>query len=155
VDIPAGVDTGSRLRVTGEGEPGAGGGPRGDLYIFIEIAPHELFERDGTTLHCEIPIAFTQAALGDTIRVPTLDKEAELKVPAGTQSGAQLRLRGLGLPDIRGYRHGDLIVHVVVETPTKLSRKQRELLEEFAEVSKEEGRPLLDKWRERLRRAGK
>jgi molecular chaperone DnaJ len=155
VDIPAGVDNGSTLRVSGEGEPGQGGGPRGDLYIHLEVAPHELFQRDGTNLHCEIPISFSQAALGATLRVPTLDKEAELKVPAGTQPGTQFRLRGLGLPDLRGYRQGDLIVKVMVEVPTKLGKRQRELIEELDQLSDEADSPLFKQFFDRLKRAGK
>ncbi len=142
VNIPAGVDTGSRIRIAGEGEPGRGGGPRGDLHILIQVEPHEVFEREGPHLFCDLPISITQAALGATIRVPTLTSEAELKVPAGTQSGTQLRLRGLGMPDLRGYQHGDQIVRVTVETPTKLSRKQKDLLRQFEEASGEESYPL-------------
>lgn len=155
VDIPAGVDTGSTLRVSGEGEPGRGGGPRGDLYIHLEVTPHELFQRDGATLLCEVPISFTQAALGDTLRVPTLDKEAELKIPAGTQPGTQFRLRGMGLPDLRGYRQGDLIVKVLVEVPTKLSKRQRELLEEFETLNDPKASPMFKQFFDRLKRAGK
>ena len=143
----------ARLRVTGEGEPGSGGGPRGDLYIFIEVAPHELFARDGTMLLCEVPITFYQAALGDTIRVPTLDGEAELKIPAGTQPGTQLRLRGLGLPDLRGYRQGDLIVKVLVETPSRITRRQRDLLKEFEENGDPRSYPIQQEFREKARRS--
>ena len=142
INVPPGVDTGSRLRDAGKGEAGVGGGPRGDLYIYIEVTPHAIFERDGTTITCEAPISVTQAALGDTIRVPTLDGEAEVKVPAGTQSGTHLRLRGLGMPDLRGYRQGDEIVRLVVETPAKLSRRQKELLKEFEELSSQHTYPL-------------
>lgn len=143
VDVPAGVDTGSRLRVQGEGEPGAFGGPRGDLYIFIEVEPHKIFHRDGADIHCEVPVTVSQAALGDTIKVPTLNGTADLKIPAGTQSGANLRMRGLGMPDLRGYRQGDQIVHVMIETPTKLGRRQRELLEELAAISNEKNYPFV------------
>jgi len=146
VDVPAGVDSGSRLRVTGEGEAGMGGGRRGDLYIFIEIAKHAFFEREGTTIHCEIPVTFSQAALGATVRVPTLEGEAELKIPAGAQTGTQLRLRGLGMPDLRGYRQGDQIVRVNVETPQKLSRKQKDLLREFDEQSDSRTYPLHEQF---------
>lgn len=148
VDVPAGVDSGSRLRVTGEGEAGYGGGRRGDLYIFIEVGKHALFERDGTTILCEVPITFSQAALGASVRVPTLEGEAELKIPPGTQTGTQLRLRGLGMPDLRGYRQGDQIVRVVVETPQKLSRKQKDLIKEFDEQSDGKTYPLRDKFTE-------
>ena len=146
VDVPAGVDSGSRLRVTGEGEAGLGGGRRGDLYIFIEIAEHAIFEREGTTIHCDIPVTFSQAALGASVRVPTLEGEAELKIPPGTQTGTQLRLRGLGMPDLRGYRQGDQIVRVTVETPQKLSRKQKDLLREFDELADPKTYPLHDKF---------
>lgn len=148
VDVPAGVDSGSRLRVTGEGEAGLGGGRRGDLYIFIEIASHPIFEREGTTIHCEVPVTFSQAALGATIRVPTLEGEAELKVPPGSQTGTQLRLRGLGMPDLRGYRQGDQIVRIVVETPQKLSRKQKDLLREFDELADGKTYPQHEKFAE-------
>lgn len=142
VDIPAGVDNGSQLRVSGEGEPGRNGGPRGDLYIAIHVEADDRFKREGSTISCEVPISFTQAALGDTLRVPTLSGEAELKVPAGTQTGTQFRLRGLGMPDLRGYGSGDQIVRVVVETPKHLSKRQKELLKEFQEISDKENYPL-------------
>jgi len=141
LDVPAGVDTGSRLRVTGEGEPGSNGGPRGDLYLLIEVEQHPHFQREGVNLFLDIPITITQAALGDTVRVPTLDGEAELRIPAGTQPGTQLRMRGLGLPDLRGYRQGDLIVRIQVEIPQKLSKRQREILEEFQQVSDQKTYP--------------
>jgi len=143
VNVPAGIESGSQLRISGEGEPGAMNGPRGDLYIAIEVEPHDTFERDGTTLYCEAPINITQAALGDTIRVPTLEGEAEIKIPAGTQSGTQFRLRGLGMPDVRGYRQGDQVVKVHVETPTKLSKRQKALLKEFQEISDHKTYPLF------------
>jgi len=152
VDVPPGVDTGSRLRVAGEGEPGEGGGPRGDLYIFIEVTPDEIFERDGTTIICAVPISFPQAALGATIRVPTLTGEAELKIPPGTQSGAMLRLRGLGLPDIHGYRQGDQIVRINVETPARLSRQQRELLQQFQDLSDSRTYPIYRRFIDNLKR---
>ena len=152
VDVPAGVDTGSRLRVQGEGEPGANGGPRGDLYIFIEVEPHSIFQRDGAEIHCEVPITFIQAALGDTVTVPTLTGTADLKIPPGTQSGSHLRLRGLGMPDLRGYRQGDLIVRVMVETPAKLSRRQRELLEEFVAQSNSKNYPHAAEFEEKVKK---
>lgn len=142
VDIPAGVDSGSQLRVSGEGEPGRNGGPRGDLYIAIHVEQDERFTRQGNTIHCEVPIRFTQAALGDTIRVPTIMGEAELKIPAGTQTGTQFRLRGLGMPDLRGYGQGDQIVEVIVETPKHLSKRQKELLKEFQDISEKDNYPL-------------
>lgn len=142
VDIPAGVDNGSQLRVSGEGEAGRNGGPRGDLYIAIHVEQDDRFTRQGNTIICEVPIRFTQAALGDTIRVPTIAGEAELKIPAGTQTGTQFRLRGLGMPDLRGFGQGDQIVEVVVETPKHLSKRQKELLKEFQDISEKDNYPL-------------
>lgn len=144
IDIPVGIESGTRLRVAGEGEAGRMGGPRGDLFIRIKVQEHPFFERHGMDIVCEAPVTFTQSALGATIRVPTLTGQADLKIPAGAQSGAQLRLRGHGLPDVRGYRQGDLIVVVQVETPTKLSRRQRELLEEFESLSNNRTYPHRD-----------
>ena len=141
IDIPAGVDAGSRLRVPGEGEPGENEGPRGDLYIVVDVEAHDVFVREGNDLICEAPVSFPQAALGATIRVPSLQGEAEVKIPAGTQSGQLFRLRGLGIPDIRGYRTGDQIVRVVVETPTRLNREQKELLQRFQELTQEQNYP--------------
>jgi molecular chaperone DnaJ len=132
VRIPAGVDEGTRIRLTGEGEAGARGAPSGDLYIFIHVSRHALFERDGTSLFCRVPISFTAAALGGTIEVPGLDKQVHtIRIPAGIQSGKQLRQRGAGMPVLNGRGIGDLITQIEVETPTKLSARQRELLEEF------------------------
>ncbi|MFP4500861.1 MAG: molecular chaperone DnaJ [Candidatus Hydrogenedentota bacterium] len=142
VDIPAGISSDARLRVSGEGEPGAFGGHRGDLYILVEVQRHDLFDRQGNDLHCAAPITIAQAALGDTISVPTIASgPADLKIPAGTQSGAQLRLRGMGMPDVRGYRTGDQIVTVHIETPVKLNRQQRNLLKELEEASSEKNYP--------------
>lgn len=132
VNIPPGVDEGTRIRLTGEGEAGARGAPAGDLYIFLHVSRHALFEREGTTLFCRAPISFTTAALGGEIEVPGLDgARHKLRIPAGIQSGKQLRQRGVGMPVLNGRGHGDLIVQVEVETPSKLSAKQRELLEAF------------------------
>ncbi len=135
VDIPAGVATGMRLRVSGEGEAGKLGGPRGDLYVLIEVTPHNIFVREGNDLICELPISFPLAILGGAINVPTLDGEAELKIPHGTQSATVFKLRGMGLPDIQGYRKGDQLVRIHVETPTKLSKEQKELIKQFDEIS--------------------
>jgi molecular chaperone DnaJ len=132
VRVPAGVDDGTRLRLTGEGEAGIAGGPPGDLYVVISVKRHPLFERDGRDLHCEVPISFVQAALGDEIEVPTLDGKVMLRVPEGTQSGKVMRLRGKGLPSIRSAAPGDQLLHIFVEVPTKLNKRQRELLEAFA-----------------------
>jgi molecular chaperone DnaJ len=132
VRIPPGVDEGTRIRLTGEGEAGARSGPAGDLYIFIHLRPHKLFERDGTTLFARAPISFTTAALGGVIEVPGLDRARhEIRIPAGIQSGKQIRQRGAGMPVLNGRGHGDLVIQVDVETPTHLTSRQRELLEEF------------------------
>lgn len=137
VKIPAGVDTGSRLRISGEGEPGAKGGPPGDLYVFIQVRKHKFFQREGNEVICEMPLSFVQAALGDEIEVPTLDGKVKLKIPEGTQTGTHFRLKGKGIPSLRGYGRGDQHVIVSILTPTKLSEKQKELLKEFAELSGE------------------
>jgi len=132
VNIPAGVDEGTRIRLTGEGEAGARGAPTGDLYIFLHVARHAIFEREGTTLFCRAPISFTTAALGGTIEVPGLDKARhEIRIPAGIQSGKQIRQRGVGMPVLNGRGVGDMVVQVEVETPTRLTSKQKELLEAF------------------------
>jgi molecular chaperone DnaJ len=152
VRIPAGVDTGTRLRLTGEGEAGIAGGPAGDLYVVVNVKPHDLFERDGADLHCQVPVTMVQAALGAEIDVPTLDGKVKLKIPAGTQSGKVLRLRSKGLPTLRTTSRGDQLLHIFVETPTHLSRGQRELLERFAEQSEDRASPqhkgFIDKLRE-------
>ena len=150
VDIPAGIDTGQRLRVAGEGEPGEQGGPRGDLHILIEIQRDEVFERDGNDIYCEVPLSFPQATLGATVRVPTLKGDADLKIPPGTQSGTLFRMRSLGMPDVRGYRQGDQIVKVFVEVPTKLSKRQRELIAEFEKESDAKTYPLYRRFMDRF-----
>jgi molecular chaperone DnaJ len=131
VKVPAGVDTGDRIRLAGEGEAGPAGAPPGDLYVEVRVRPHAIFERDGDDLHCEVPIRFPQAALGDTVRVPTLGGEVELRVPAETQTGKVFRLRGKGVRSVRSRDVGDLYCKVVVETPVNLTAEQRELLERF------------------------
>ncbi len=138
VRIPAGVDNGSRLRLTGEGEAGANGGPHGDLYVFIHAEGHEFFKRDDTSVLCQIPVSFVQASLGDTISIPTLDGETDLEIPKGTQPGDVFRLRGQGIPSLRNGHRGDQIVQVNVKTPTNLNKKQVALLKEFAKI--EEGK---------------
>jgi len=157
VNVPAGVDTGSRIRLSGEGEPGTGGGPRGDLYIFIEVEPDDFFERDGNNIICEVPITFPQAVLGDSIRVPTLHGEENLKIPAGTQSGEVFRIRGMGIRDLRGYHKGDQLVRVHVETPAKLSREERDLVKRLKELGNEKAYPLHRKFLDKLKnlRGGK
>ena len=142
VRIPPGVDTGSRLKLRGEGESGLNGGPTGDLYVVLHVREHPLFTRDGNDVMCDVPISFTDAALGAEIDVPTPHGKMKMKIPSGTQSGNVFRLKGKGVPDVRGYGHGDALVRVVVETPKKLSSRQRELLEEFARLSGEEIHPL-------------
>jgi len=142
VKIPAGVDAGSRLKLRGEGEAGENGGPSGDLYVLLDVDEHPIFGRDGNDLICEVPLSIAQAALGTEIEVPTLDGSARVKVPAGTQSGQLFRLRGRGVADVNGYGTGDELVKIIVETPRKLSARQRELLEEFAKLSGEDVHPM-------------
>lgn len=142
VRIPPGVDTGSRLKLRGEGEGGLSGGPAGDLYVVIQVEPHPLFVRDGVDIICEVPVSFVQAALGAEIDVPTLDGKVKMKVPAGSQSGKIFRLKGKGIRDVQGYHQGDQLVRVVVETPTHLTSRQKELLKEFASLGGEEIYPL-------------
>ncbi len=131
IRIPAGIETGQQLRVSGEGEPGEVGAPRGDLFCVVQIEDHPLFERDGDHLLCEIPITYPQAALGTSLDVPTLSGLRSMKVPAGSQSGRVFRLRGQGMPSVQGFGNGDLHVRVQIETPKKLSSRERELLEEL------------------------
>lgn len=138
VKIPAGVDSGDRIRLAGEGEAGENGGPPGDLYVQIKVRPHPIFTRDESDLHCEVPISFVTAALGGEMEVPTLDGRVNLKIPSETQTGKMFRLRGKGVKSVHGGPLGDLLCKVVVETPVNLSRKQRDLLEEF-QSSMEEG----------------
>ncbi len=137
VNIPAGVEDGTRIRLSGEGEAGARGGPTGDLYIFLNVHPHEFFQREGADLFCRVPISLTTAALGGSFEVPTVDgTKAKIKVPEGTQSGRQFRLKGKGMPVLRSRELGDMYVQAIVEIPRQLSKKQRELLEEFAKTEK-------------------
>jgi molecular chaperone DnaJ len=137
LNIPAGVDDGAQLRVSGEGEPGVNGGPPGDLYVVLRVKQHEFFEREGNDIFCEVPLTYTQAALGDEIEVPTVDGRVKLKIPSGTQTETYFRLRGKGVPHLRGNGRGDQHVKVRVITPTKLSDRQKELLRELAELSGE------------------
>lgn len=132
VTIPAGVEEGTTLRITGEGEAGERGGPPGNLYVVIDVQPHPIFDRHGDAILCEVPITFTTAALGGEIEVPTLDGKARLKIPAGTPTGKIFRLKGKGIVNRRGYGRGDQHVRIIVETPQKLSRRQRQLLEELS-----------------------
>lgn len=152
VKVPAGVDTGTRLKLRGEGETGMGGGS-GDLYVVIQVQEHDLFRRDGNDVICDVRIGFPQAALGTEIEVPTLDGPVKLKVKEGTQPGSVFRLRGKGIPDLHGYGRGDQLVRVAVETPRKLTARQRELLEELAQISGEEVHPsrgFFEKVREKF-----
>ncbi len=131
VKVPAGVDTGDRIRLSGEGEAGTQGGPAGDLYVVVSVREHPIFQRDGKHLYCDVPISFADAALGGVLEVPTLDGRVKLKIPEGTQSGKLFRLRGKGVAPVRGGAPGDLMCRVAVETPVNLNKRQRELLEEF------------------------
>ena len=131
VKVPAGVDTGDRIRLAGEGEAGPAGSPPGDLYVEVRVRPHAIFQRDGDDLHCEVPVRISQAALGDIVRVPTLGGEAEIRVPAETQTGKVFRLRDKGVKSVRSRSPGDLYCKVVVETPVNLTKEQRELLAQF------------------------
>jgi molecular chaperone DnaJ len=142
VKIPAGVDTGNKLRSSGNGEAGAGGGESGDLYIVIHIKEHEVFERQGDDLFCEIPIKFTLATLGGSIHVPTLQGKAALKIPSGTQSNTTFRLKGRGMPHLRGGAHGDQLIRVQVEVPTHLTSEQKKMLEEFSRISGDTEEPM-------------
>jgi len=141
VTIPAGVEDGTRIRYQGEGEAGRFGGGPGDLYIVLRVRPHKFFERDGNDLHCIIPISFPQAALGAEINIVTLDGPAKLKIPEGAQSGQEIRLRGRGVPYLNEHGRGDLVAQVVVRTPTKLTKAQRETLRELGETMKVENTP--------------
>ncbi|MEQ8452277.1 MAG: molecular chaperone DnaJ [Nitratireductor sp.] len=142
VNIPAGIEDGTRIRLAGEGEAGLRGGPSGDLYIFLSVTPHEFFQRDGENLYCSVPISMTTAALGGAFEVTTLDgSQARVKVGEGTQNGRRFRLRGKGMPVLRQPAMGDLIIQVSVETPQNLNKKQRELLEEFEKLSSKDNSP--------------
>lgn len=142
VKIPAGVDTGSRLKLRGEGETGSGGGTAGDLYVVIQVEPHPIFVRDNLDIHCDVPISFVQAALGAEIDVPTLEGKVKLKIPPGTQSGKVFRMKGKGVKDVQGYHQGDQHVRVILETPAQLTARQKELLKEFAALGGEDLHPI-------------
>ena len=152
VNVPAGVEDGTRIRLAGEGEAGVRGGPSGDLYIFLSMKPHQFFQRDGADLFCRVPVSMVTAALGGEFSVPTLDgSQAKVKVPEGTQSGKQFRLRGKGMPVLRARDVGDLYIQVVVETPQKLTKRQRELLTEFERASSDETHPESSGFFSRMR----
>jgi molecular chaperone DnaJ len=154
VKIPAGIDEGDRIRLAGEGERGQGGGPARDLYVQIHIKPHAVFQREGDDLHCEMPIGFATAALGGEIEIPTLDGAAKIKIPAETQSGKVFRLRGKGIKGVRSSYPGDLMCHVVVETPVNLTARQRELLKEFDDINRSDEAnhsPRAKSWMDKMK----
>jgi molecular chaperone DnaJ len=154
VRIPAGVDEGDRVRLSGEGEPGVNGGPPGDLYVQVHIKPHAVFTRDQDDLHCEMPVSIASAALGGDIEIPTLDGSARIRVPPETQSGRTFRLRGKGIHGVRSQARGDLYCHVVVETPVNLTERQRELLREFDAISQSDSarhNPRSKSWFDKVR----
>lgn len=152
VSIPAGIDDGARIRLTGEGESGLHGGGSGDLYVFITLKSHSFFTRDGSTLHCHVPIPMTTAALGGSVEVPTIDGgRARVTIPAGTQSGSKFRLKNKGMPVLRKPSHGDLYIHAEVEIPVSLSKRQRELLEEFAKNEDSKNSPTTEKFLGKLK----
>jgi molecular chaperone DnaJ len=150
--IPAGVDTGARLRSAGNGEAGRHGGPPGDLYVVLHVRPHDIFQRDGDDLLCEVPISFVQATLGGEIEVPTLNGRAVIKIPAGTQPGTMFRIKGKGVRNVQGYGHGDLHVRINVEVPTRLTGAQREKLQEFAALCSGQETPGVQSFFEKAKR---
>jgi molecular chaperone DnaJ len=155
VKVPAGVDTGDRIRLSGEGEPGERNAPAGDLYVQINVKPHDFFERDGNDLYCTVPVSMVTAALGGEVEVPTLDNRVTLKIPEGTQSGKTFRLRGRGVKSVRGANVGDLLCHVRVETPVKLSKRQRDLLSQLAQTLDDDGAthsPETTSWLDKAKR---
>jgi molecular chaperone DnaJ len=154
VKIPAGVDEGDRVRLSGEGEPGVNGGPAGDLYVQVHIKPHPVFQRDHDDLHCEMPISITTAALGGEVEIPTLDGSARIRVPAESQTGKTFRLRAKGIKGVRSHVAGDLFCHVVVETPVNLTTRQKELLKEFEGISAQDvarHNPRSKSWLEKVK----
>ena len=154
VKIPAGIDEGDRIRLSGEGEHGVNGGPPGDLYVQIHLKPHGVFQRDHDDLHCEMPISFAAAALGGEIEIPTLDGAARLKIPPETQTGKIFRLRSKGIKGVRSSSHGDLLCHVVVETPVHITERQKELLREFEDINaKDAGKhsPRAKSWMDKVK----
>ncbi|OWR29462.1 molecular chaperone DnaJ [Saccharibacillus sp. O23] len=153
IRIPAGVDDGAQLRMTGEGDGGLRGGPAGDLYIVIRVKADEFFDREGDDIYCEVPLTFTQAALGDEIEIPTLTEKVKLKIPAGTQTGTYFRLRGKGVPRLRGTGQGDQHVKVVVVTPSKLTDEQKDLLRQFSGLSGEQTHEQEQSFFDRMKRA--
>jgi len=151
VNIPPGVDDGSRLRLRGEGEAGVGEGPSGDLYLTIKVKPHPIFKREEDTVICEIPITFSQAALGGEVEVPTLEGKVKMKIPPGTQTNKIFRLRGRGIPRLNSYGRGDQWVRVIVETPVNLTREQKEFLKKFDELNQGNGQPRIKEFWNRVK----
>lgn len=151
VKIPAGIENGMRLRISGEGEAGLRGGQRGDLYVLVYVKPHEIFERHNSDIYCEIPISMVQAALGAEIDVPTLEGKVKMKIPGGTQSGRIFRLKGKGIADLHDHGRGDELVRITVETPANLNAEQKRLLEEFAKVSGEDAFPKAQSFMNKLK----
>jgi molecular chaperone DnaJ len=152
VKIPAGIDDGQTLKLSGEGEAGAGGGPSGDLYVHISVKKHDFFERRATDIICEIPITLVQPTLGAEVKVPTLDGVVKMKIPAGTQSGKMFRLAGKGVYRLGAYSRGDQLVHLVIETPSKISKEQTELLQKYDALSSDSAYPHLSKYKEKTKR---
>jgi molecular chaperone DnaJ len=150
--IPAGVDAGTRLRSSGNGEAGFRGGSPGDLYVILHVSAHEIFQRDGDDLHCEVPVSFVQAALGSEIEVPTLEGKALVKIPAGTQSGAVFRVKGKGIKNLQGYGHGDLHARIQVEVPARLTQEQKAKLQEFAALCDGREMPLTQSFFEKAKK---
>ncbi len=144
IHIPPGVDTGSRLRVSGEGEGGMRGGHQGDLYVVIHVRPHEIFQRDGADIFCELPIDYPTAVLGDVVPVPTITGKAKMKIPPGTQNGTILRMKGKGMPSLRGGGRGDQHVKIFIEVPKSISREQRQLMEKYKELADKSSHPIID-----------
>jgi molecular chaperone DnaJ len=149
--IPAGVDTGSRLRSAGNGEAGLRGGPSGDLYVVLHVRPHDIFQRDGDDLLCEVPVSFVQAALGDDLEVPTLTGNAQIRIPPGTQPGTMFRLKGKGIRNVQGYGHGELHIRVQVEVPTHLTSAQKTKLQEFADLCNGKENPIIQSFFEKAK----
>jgi molecular chaperone DnaJ len=154
VKIPAGVDQDDRIRLGGEGEVGLNGGPPGDLYVVVNLKPHPVFQRESNDLHCEMPISFATSALGGEIEIPTLDGHAKIRIPAETQTGQVFRLRGKGIKGVRSHGPGDLFCHVAIETPVKLTARQKDLLREFEAINAENPgvhNPRAKNWFDRVR----
>jgi molecular chaperone DnaJ len=154
VKVPAGIDDGMRIRSTGNGEPGVNGGPAGDLYVEIQVKDHNIFQRDGDDLHCEVPVSFAQAALGGEIDVPTLGGRASIEIPEGTQSAKQFRLRSKGIKGVRSSTPGDLYCHIVVETPVRLTDAQKDLLRQLDDSMKAAGskhNPQEQSWMDKVK----